>query len=180
MTNDRRNNPHYPDEQQRLIAATVNGVRIICAYVVNGQAVGTDKFAYKMAWLAALHAWVKEEMAAHPRFAILGDYNIAPDDRDVYDPVEWAGQIHCSTRARSPARAVRPGPGGRLPLVRAAGKAVQLVGLSPDGLPPQPRPAHRPHPALAGARPALQRLRHRPRAAQVGTAVGSRPGDRHD
>jgi exodeoxyribonuclease-3 len=100
LTDVVRNNPHYADEQQRLIAATVQGVRVICAYVVNGQAVGSDKFAYKMAWLAGLHAWVKEEMAAHPQFAILGDYNIAPDDRDVYDPVEWAGQIHCSVPER--------------------------------------------------------------------------------
>jgi exodeoxyribonuclease-3 len=106
LTDVVRNNPHYPDEQQRLIAATVQGVRVICAYVVNGQAVGSDKFAYKMAWLAALHAWVKEEMEAHPAFAILGDYNIAPDDRDVYDPVEWAGQIHCSEPEREALRAL--------------------------------------------------------------------------
>lgn len=101
LTDVVRNNPRYPDEQQRLIAATVQGVRIICAYVVNGQAVGSDKFAYKMAWLAALRDWVEEEMAAHPDFAILGDYNIAPDDRDVYDPVEWAGAIHCSEPERA-------------------------------------------------------------------------------
>jgi exodeoxyribonuclease-3 len=101
LTDVVRNNPHYSDEQQRLIAATVQGVRIICAYVVNGQAVGSDKFAYKMAWLTALRTWVQEEMAAHPDFAILGDYNIAPDDRDVYDPVEWAGAIHCSEPERA-------------------------------------------------------------------------------
>jgi exodeoxyribonuclease-3 len=99
-----RNNPHYADEQQRLIAATVEGVRIICAYVPNGQSVGSDKYAYKMAWLAGLKEWVREEMAAHPQFAILGDYNIAPDDRDVHDPAEWAGQIHCSEPEREALR----------------------------------------------------------------------------
>ncbi|HEX8786354.1 MAG TPA: exodeoxyribonuclease III [Telluria sp.] len=99
-----RNNPHYPDEQQRLLAATIEGIRIICAYVPNGQAVGSDKYAYKMAWLEALHAWVREEMALHPQFAILGDYNIAPEDRDVHDPLEWAGQIHCSDGEREALR----------------------------------------------------------------------------
>jgi exodeoxyribonuclease-3 len=101
-----RNNPHFPDDQQRLIAATVQGVRVICAYVVNGQAVGSDKYAYKMAWLAALREWVMEEMAAHADFAILGDYNIAPDDRDVHDPEAWAGQIHCSEPERDALRAL--------------------------------------------------------------------------
>jgi exodeoxyribonuclease III len=101
-----RNNPHYPDEQQRLIAATVQGVRVICAYVPNGQAVGSDKYDYKLGWLAALHTWVRDEMAAHPRFAILGDYNIAPEDRDVHDPALWAGQIHCSDAEREALRAL--------------------------------------------------------------------------
>jgi exodeoxyribonuclease-3 len=99
-----RNNPHYPDEQQRLIAATIEGVRFICAYVPNGQAVGSDKYAYKLGWMAALRTWVAEEMARHPQFAILGDYNIAPEDRDVHDPQEWAGQIHCSDLEREALR----------------------------------------------------------------------------
>jgi len=73
-----RNNPHYQDEQQRLIAATIEGVRFICAYVPNGQAVGSDKYAYKLGWLAALRRWVGEELAIHERFTILGDYNIPP------------------------------------------------------------------------------------------------------
>jgi exodeoxyribonuclease-3 len=101
-----RNNPHYPDAQQRLIAATVAGVRFICAYVPNGQEVGSDKYAYKLAWLQALHTWVGEEMAVHPQFAILGDYNIAPDDRDVHDPAAWAGGIHCSDPERDALRAL--------------------------------------------------------------------------
>ena len=61
---------------------------------MNGQAVGSDKFAYKMRWLDALREWVRGELAAHPNLVLMGDYNIAPDDRDVYDPIGWAGQIH--------------------------------------------------------------------------------------
>jgi exodeoxyribonuclease-3 len=95
-----RNNPRFPDEQQRIIAATVAGVRIICAYVPNGQMVDSDKYAYKLSWLAALREWLAEEMKAHEELAILGDYNIAPEDRDVHDPIEWAGQIHCSDKER--------------------------------------------------------------------------------
>lgn len=89
-------NPHFPDEQKRLIAGTVRGVRVVCAYMPNGQAVGSDKYAYKLAWLDALARWLGEELAAHPRLALAGDFNIAPEDRDVHDPVAWAGQILCS------------------------------------------------------------------------------------
>ena len=99
-----RNNPHFPDQQQRLLAATINGVRFICAYVPNGQAVGSDKYAYKLAWFEALRAWVRDEMAQHSQLAILGDYNVAPEDRDVHDPAEWAGQVHCSAPERDALR----------------------------------------------------------------------------
>ena len=175
-----RNNPLFQDEQQRMIAATIEGVRIICAYVPNGQAVGSDKYEYKLAWLAALREWLGEEMASMPQLAILGDYNIAPEDRDVHDPAAWAGQVLVSRPgARRRSRADRPGPGRCVPPVRAARKAVQLVGLPADGVSPQPRPAHRPHSAVAGAGAALRGLRHRQRAAQVGAAVGSYAGDCH-
>lgn len=86
------NNPHYADEQQRLVAATINGVRVICAYIPNGQAPDSDKFQYKMAWLEGLHVWLAQEREAHPQLALLGDYNIAPEDRDVHDPAAWVGQ----------------------------------------------------------------------------------------
>lgn len=95
-----KNNPRYADEQQRIIAATVEGIRIICAYVPNGQAPGSDKYGYKMAWMASLRDWLEEEMRTHELLAILGDYNVAPEDRDVHDPVEWAGQIHCTDGER--------------------------------------------------------------------------------
>ncbi|HRN62527.1 MAG TPA: exodeoxyribonuclease III [Luteimonas sp.] len=81
--------PGFEDEQKRVIAATVDGVRIVNLYVVNGQDVGTDKYAYKLRWLDAVHGWLGEELKAHPRLVVLGDFNIAPDDRDVHDPLVW-------------------------------------------------------------------------------------------
>jgi exodeoxyribonuclease-3 len=92
--------PGFADEQKRVLAATVEGVRLICIYVPNGQSVDSDKYGYKMAWLAALTAWLKEELARHPRLALLGDFNIAPDDRDVHDPKAWEGQVLCSEPER--------------------------------------------------------------------------------
>jgi exodeoxyribonuclease-3 len=94
-------NPHFPDEQKRLIAGTVGDTRVICAYVPNGQAVGSDKYRYKLDWLAALLPWLRQELEAHPRLVLAGDFNIAPDDRDVHDPVAWSGQILCSDAERS-------------------------------------------------------------------------------
>ncbi|UOD27878.1 exodeoxyribonuclease III [Massilia violaceinigra] len=98
-----KNNPLFPDEQQRILAATIGGTRFICAYVPNGQAVGTDKYAYKLAWLAALREWLADEVSAHAEggLAILGDYNIAPEDRDVHDPLAWTGQVLCSDKERA-------------------------------------------------------------------------------
>jgi exodeoxyribonuclease-3 len=93
-------NPHFPDEQKRLIAATFAGLRVISAYVPNGQAVGTDKYAYKLRWLDALATWLGETLVASPRLVVGGDYNIAPDDRDVHDPQAWAGQVLCSEPER--------------------------------------------------------------------------------
>lgn len=99
------NLPHYPDEQKRLIAATLTTeagtLRVIDGYFPNGQAVGSDKYAYKLAWLAALTEWLKSEIAMHPQLALLGDYNIAPADRDVHDPALWAGQVLCSEPERA-------------------------------------------------------------------------------
>jgi exodeoxyribonuclease-3 len=95
------NLPTYPDEQKRVIAATVNGVRIVCAYMPNGQSLDSDKYQYKLAWLRALHDWLKEEMTRYPRLALLGDYNIAPEDRDVHDPAAWVGQVLVSPQERA-------------------------------------------------------------------------------
>ncbi len=96
-----RNIPGLDDEQARVIAATVDGVRTIGAYFPNGQAPGSDKFAYKMRWLDALRGFVRAEMAQHPELVLMGDFNIAPEDRDVYDPVAWAGQILCTPEERA-------------------------------------------------------------------------------
>src|SRR3546814_1899143 len=78
--------PGFDDEQKRVIAATVDGVRIVNLYVVNGQDVGTEKYAYKLRWLDAVHDWLAAEIAVHPRLAVVGDFKFAPDDRDVHDP----------------------------------------------------------------------------------------------
>lgn len=94
-------NPHFPDPQKRLIVATVNGIRVVCAYIPNGQAVGSEKYAYKLAWLTALEAWVGEQLAANPQLVLAGDFNIAPEDRDVHNPAAWAGQILCSEPERA-------------------------------------------------------------------------------
>ncbi len=91
----------FPDEQKRVIAATVDGVRVICVYIPNGQNVDSDKYQYKLKWLDALIAYVQKEMAQHSRVALLGDYNIAPADADVHDPVLWAGQVLCTDAERS-------------------------------------------------------------------------------
>ncbi|MFN7136802.1 MAG: exodeoxyribonuclease III [Thermomonas sp.] len=81
--------PGFEDAQARAIAATVGGVRIVNLYVVNGQDVGTEKYAYKLRWLEAVQNWVADELRRHPRLVVLGDFNIAPDARDVHDPATW-------------------------------------------------------------------------------------------
>ena len=96
-----KNIPGFEDEQARVIAGTVDGVRVIGAYFPNGQAPDSDKFQYKMKWLNALASWVANELKTHAQLALIGDFNIAPEDRDVYDPVAWAGQIHCTPEERA-------------------------------------------------------------------------------
>ncbi len=81
--------PGFADEQKRVLAATIDGVRIVDVYVVNGQAVGSEKYDYKLRWLAELHDWLQDEIARYPRLVVLGDFNIAPDARDVHDPLVW-------------------------------------------------------------------------------------------
>lgn len=93
-------NPLFADAQKRLLTATVGDVRVLCAYFPNGQSVGSDAYAYKLDWIAALKRWIAEQLAIYPRLALAGDFNIAPDDRDVHDPAAWAGQILCSDAER--------------------------------------------------------------------------------
>ncbi|HEX4950230.1 MAG TPA: exodeoxyribonuclease III [Blastocatellia bacterium] len=87
--------------QRRFIAATFDGVRVINTYFPNGQAVDSEKFIYKLGWMKNLRAYLDVWCDASSFVALCGDYNIAPDDRDVYDPVAWAGQIHCSPPERA-------------------------------------------------------------------------------
>ncbi len=92
--------PELADPQRRLLAATIDGVRIINIYIPNGQAVGSDKYAYKMSWLQAFRDYLQAELEAHPRLVVLGDYNIAPADLDIHDPARWVEKIMCSTPER--------------------------------------------------------------------------------
>lgn len=85
--------PGFADEQKRVLSATVDGLRLVCVYVPNGQSVDSDKYQYKLRWLQALAEWLARELAVHPRLAVLGDYNIAPEPRDVHDPAQWEGQV---------------------------------------------------------------------------------------
>ena len=94
--------PGFEDAQARAIAATVGDTRIVNLYVVNGQDIGTEKYDYKLRWLDAVHGWIADELRKHPKLVVLGDFNIAPDDRDVHDPAVWNdGHILTSTAERA-------------------------------------------------------------------------------
>jgi len=97
--------PGYDDPLRRVIAATIAGVRVVCFYVPNGQSVESDKYQYKLQWLARAAEWLKGEVARHERIAVTGDFNIAPDDRDVHDPALWRGQVLCTDAERAAFRA---------------------------------------------------------------------------
>ena len=90
----------FEDEQRRVISTTIQGIRVVCVYIVNGQAVDSDKYAYKMRWLEALNRWLAGQLKQYPNLVLLGDYNIAPEDRDCHDPAAWIGQILVSPRER--------------------------------------------------------------------------------
>ena len=98
--------PGFADEQKRVIAATVHGMRVVCVYCPNGQAVGSDKYEYKLRWFAALRDYLSAELQNHPRLAVAGDFNVAPEDRDVHDPKAWEGQVHVSEPERAAWRAL--------------------------------------------------------------------------
>jgi exodeoxyribonuclease-3 len=102
--------PGFPDDQKRVIAASIgdreDAIRVICAYVPNGQAVGSEKYEYKLRWLAAFRNWVEQELRKAPRLAVLGDYNIAPADEDVHDPEAWRDRVLCSAPERDAFRSL--------------------------------------------------------------------------
>jgi exodeoxyribonuclease-3 len=93
--------PGFVDDPKRVIAATVAGVRIVCIYAPNGQSVGSDKYAYKLRWYEALERWLREELPRRGRLAVAGDFNVAPEDRDVHNPKRWEGEVHVSEPERA-------------------------------------------------------------------------------
>jgi exodeoxyribonuclease III len=93
--------PKFDDPQKRVLAATVGAVRVVCVYVPNGESVESDKYQYKLRWLSALEKWLESELARHPRLAVLGDFNVAPEPRDVHDPVLWDGKVLFSEAERA-------------------------------------------------------------------------------
>lgn len=95
------NLPNLEDEQKRLLAATINGVRVVCGYFPNGQSLDSEKYPYKLKWLQALGDWLEQQLQTYPQLALLGDYNIAPEDRDVHDPAAWEGQVLVSEPERA-------------------------------------------------------------------------------
>ena len=96
--------PGFADDHRRVIAATVDGVRVVCVYCPNGQAVGSDKYAYKLRWFAALKVYLATELQNHAELAVAGDFNVAPEDRDVHDPKAWEGQVLVSDAERAALR----------------------------------------------------------------------------
>ena len=93
--------PGFDDPQKRVIAATIQGVRVVNVYVPNGSEVGSEKYAYKLRWLAALRDYLADELSRHPQLAVTGDYNIAPGLEDTHDPDYWEGNILCSDAERA-------------------------------------------------------------------------------
>ena len=98
--------PGFQDEQKRVLAATVGELRVVCVYCPNGQAVGSEKYGYKLRWFAALKDYLAAELSRHPQLALAGDFNVAPEDRDVHDPKAWEGQVHVSEPERTAWRAL--------------------------------------------------------------------------
>ena len=92
--------PNFVDPQKRVLAATYGDVSVVCIYVPNGQSVESEKFQYKMEWLAALNQWLQAELIQYPKLVLLGDFNIAPEERDVHDPELWEGKVLFSAAER--------------------------------------------------------------------------------
>ena len=180
MTDFVRDIPDFDDPPRRVLAATIGDFRVINLYVPNGQAPGSEKFAYKLQLAGSAHALAAEgSRRSIPGLVVLGDFNVAPEDRDVHDPAAWVGCVHVSPEERAALRGHhRPGAGRRLPPVRAAGEIVQLVGLPPGRIPPKQRPAHRSDPGAPAAAAAPRGLPYRRRAAARRTRLRSHAGGR--
>jgi len=98
--------PNFEDPQRRVLAATVDGVRVVDLYIPNGSEVGSEKYAYKLAWLDTLRGFLADEMSRHEKLIVLGDFNIAPADADVHDPEKWGEAILCSPAERQALKAL--------------------------------------------------------------------------
>ncbi len=98
--------PGFEDPQRRILATTIDGVRVVNLYVPNGSEVGSEKYDYKLGWLAALRGFLEGELAQHEKLVVLGDFNIAPADEDVYDAEKWGDAILCSPKERAALQAV--------------------------------------------------------------------------
>ncbi len=98
--------PGFEDPQRRVLSATVGGIRVINLYVPNGQTVGSEKYDYKLRWLDALTDYLVDELDSHEHIVVLGDFNIAPEDRDVHDPKAWEGSVLCSEPERAALRRI--------------------------------------------------------------------------
>ena len=131
----------------RVLAATCDGVRVVSVYVPNGREVGTEFYDRKLVWLDALHDWLAAH-AEHPTttLVVLGDFNVAPEDRDLWSPKAFEGvdPRHASPSAHAVGTPPRVGHGRRVPRAVRRQRAVHLLGLPPRRLPPAPRHAHRP------------------------------------
>jgi len=101
LSAEARGIPDFADDPKRTIAATVNGIRVVCLYAPNGQEPGSEKYAYKLRWYSALTSWLRNLLQETPSLAVLGDLNIAPEPRDVHDPKRWEGKIHFSEPERA-------------------------------------------------------------------------------
>ena len=129
----------------RVLAATCDGVRVVSVYVPNGREVATEFYDRKLVWLDALHDWLAATQSPDDEVVVLGDFNVAPEDRDLWSPKAFKGSTHVTPPERAAVDApVRVGHGRRVPVPLRRQRAVQLLGLPPGRLPRAPRHAHRP------------------------------------
>ena len=98
--------PAFEDPQRRVLATTIDGIRVVNLYIPNGSEVGSEKYDYKLSWLAALRVFLAEELERHEKLVVLGDFNIAPADEDVYDAQKWGEAILCSPKERAALKAL--------------------------------------------------------------------------
>ena len=164
----------YDDPARRVLCATYGDVRVFNLYVPNGQSVGSEKYDYKLAWLAALDAHLRRDLKRHKHVVAVGDFNIAPDDRDVHDPVQWEGKILCSPRERSALGGIlKAGFKDTFRLFEQEEKSFQLVGLPRRRVSQEQRPANRPDTGVGGHERCLHRVLDRRGAAQITAAIRS-------